>query len=183
MSFELPYCLLISIHAPRTGSDIFRHFLSCVQVAISIHAPRTGSDAPTLHQLLNKPPAFQSTLPARGATRRQQLIYHGLGISIHAPRTGSDGRYACPSDQRPDKFQSTLPARGATPQSARQSCPGYFNPRSPHGERRPGGCRRAPPQEISIHAPRTGSDDDGNDIRQNNQRISIHAPRTGSDDR
>ena len=56
----------ISIHAPRTGSDLaadadVRHFAH-----ISIHAPRTGSDL----QLFD---AFRK-----------------LRISIHAPRTGSD---------------------------------------------------------------------------------------------
>ncbi len=34
----------------------------------------------------------------------------------------------------------------------------YFNPRSPHGERHGVNCRNAALDEISIHAPRTGSD-------------------------
>ena len=102
-------------------------------------------------------------------------------ISIHAPRTGSDHL-----------------RRVEEPRVH-----GYFNPRSPHGERRPGGCRRAPPQEISTHAPRTGSDgfadcvlrvfEDFNPRSPHGERharavpeicahgISIHAPRTGSD--
>ena len=57
------------------------------------------------------------------------------GISIHAPRTGSDGTDdgTC---QLPDRFQSTLPARGATCRDCRgKRRGGYFNPRSPHGER------------------------------------------------
>ena len=33
---------------------------------------------------------FQSTLPARGATRNAGLYYRSCNISIHAPRTGSD---------------------------------------------------------------------------------------------
>ena len=33
---------------------------------------------------------FQSTLPARGATRQPQANRHVVDISIHAPRTGSD---------------------------------------------------------------------------------------------
>ena len=44
------------------------------------------------------------------------------------------------------------------PQSARQSCPGYFNPRSPHGERRNSSLPVSRLWTISIHAPRTGSD-------------------------
>ena len=80
---------------------------------------------------------------------------------------------------------------------------GYFNPRSPHGERpteemtdpdgesyisihapargatRVCGRRRQHPK-ISIHAPRTGSDV-GRCQGSGVVRISIHAPRTGSD--
>ena len=102
--------------------------------------------------------AFQSTLPARGATCRALDVYGRRGaISIHAPRTGSDMRreIARLSDEdfnprsphgerrrrcfnRPGKsiFQSTLPARGATQRGWRISpAQPYFNPRSPHGER------------------------------------------------
>ena len=79
----------------------------------------------------------------------------------------------------------------------------YFNPRSPHGERHGVNCRNAALDEISIHAPRTGSDRSYSGAcalrtnfnprsphgeRQQPQRaeiilgdISIHAPRTGSD--
>ena len=35
----------ISIHAPRTGSDVMEALLLAVEY-ISIHAPRTGSDHP-----------------------------------------------------------------------------------------------------------------------------------------
>ncbi len=34
---------------------------------------------------------------------------------------------------------------------------------------------------ISIHAPRTGSDEEIDDIIKRGEEISIHAPRTGSD--
>ena len=102
-------------------------------------------------------PEFQSTLPARGATRTIKKSCKNIWISIHAPRTGSDrcnhyagnaGKYFNPRSphgerlidaltaQRIEAFQSTLPARGAT-----LLC--Y------HFSRRKG---------ISIHAPRTGSD-------------------------
>ena len=102
--------ILISIHAPRTGSDVLRqadHQTS----DISIHAPRTGSDAGTaqsLHPQWDFNPrsphgerrtgnarkqaekAFQSTLPARGATLFPLHLQGIANISIHAPRTGSD---------------------------------------------------------------------------------------------
>ena len=132
---------------------------------ISIHAPRTGSDELMLN-LLDEPLQFQSTLPARGATAtkpvallcalnfnprsphgerrcRVFLIFrrvqhfnprspHGArqrsghlpaakGImSIHAPRTGSDGGGSNLSIMDL-VFQSTLPARGATYLSMRLS--------------------------------------------------------------
>ena len=57
---------MISIHAPRTGSDLIGGIWRDAD-AISIHAPRTGSDK----QHKEKADAvwlFQSTLPARGAT-------------------------------------------------------------------------------------------------------------------
>ena len=79
---------------------------------VSIHAPRTGRDSATRRQGYVRLP-FQSTRPARGATRflrfRIGVIYsfnprapHGarhvpndklcpdLLVSIHAPRTGRD---------------------------------------------------------------------------------------------
>ena len=57
-------------------------------------------------------------------------------------------------------FQSTLPARGATIFAQQKISRGaYFNPRSPHGERRSNRQRQKPVAAISIHAPRTGSDD------------------------
>ena len=123
----------ISIHAPRTGSDVLRGERSALGSPISIHAPRTGSDracrkyhARTAHFNPRSPHGerhtvqrhmimalgFQSTLPARGATRDDCICRIPRRISIHAPRTGSD------------------PRRGRT---RRRN--GDFNPRSPHGER------------------------------------------------
>ena len=145
---------------------------------ISIHAPRTGSDLGRRRHR-RAAGAFQSTLPARGATAPRVDLEALRQISIHAPRTGSDATNhgSC----FPSSFQSTLPARGATWERVGMGADRTdFNPRSPHGERRgivmPQGRTRA----ISIHAPRTGSDptDYAHDAQSS---ISIHAPRTGSD--
>ena len=126
----------ISIHAPRTGSDPIQREVMVVTdydfnprsphgerhpaagdwdnyCLISIHAPRTGSDDASGFPKRHSVKRFQSTLPARGATKSQKKC--GKGIA----------------------FQSTLPARGAT----RDSRP------------------RCPDPPISIHAPRTGSDE------------------------
>ena len=60
-----------------------------------------------------------------------------------------------------ERFQSTLPARGATcVRDGIADAGKHFNPRSPHGERLyPIGGEGAK-VNISIHAPRTGSDAD-----------------------
>ena len=78
---------------------------------------------------------FQSTLPARGATR-MSLIFSTIGI-----------------------FQSTLPARGATVQTVIiiLLCFGFQSTLPARGATRPNWCNwQILP--ISIHAPREGSD-------------------------
>ena len=64
-----------------------------------------------------------------------------------------------PSSSCGTSFQSTLPARGATFGSCHRLIAfSHFNPRSPHGER-PAPCFAVfLCLDISIHAPRTGSD-------------------------
>ena len=62
--------LIISIHAPRVGSDAAMA-ATWAAASISIHAPRVGSDG--------------IWMEATGA----------LNISIHAPRVGSDMASAC----------------------------------------------------------------------------------------
>ena len=102
---------LISIHAPRAGSDFFHRAPEARGFGISIHAPRAGSD----HQIL-------SCCPHKN-------------ISIHAPRAGSDQLSAVCSRTKLS-FQSTLPVRGATYECAfLPQTNSHFNPRSPCGER------------------------------------------------
>ena len=220
------YCCaeLISIHAPRTGSDCKsrskrlskRTFQSTLPArgatdpltnvaiscgSISIHAPRTGSDRNTSHTIstqehfnprsphgerlkyqrdVNIVIKFQSTLPARGATKARAQRWNRLVISIHAPRTGSDpssataAASACDFNPRSphgerrihtsahlqanSKFQSTLPARGATSERLRH-----------HGN-----------QGISIHAPRTGSDLSRQDNRREDEAFQSTLPARGA---
>ena len=149
-------------------------------LGISIHAPRTGSDAAD-YRANTADDKFQSTLPARGATRAR--VYARTFIT----------------------FQSTLPARGATlyhsclvvtirnfnPRSPHGERPAVrccwlrddrdFNPRSPHGERQSWNVPTCDKFPISIHAPRTGSDGMPPTKMVRYCCISIHAPRTGSD--
>ena len=124
--------------------------------SISIHAPCTGSDSPTSRRRAGRwdfnprslhgerqvedcknaaASAFQSTLPARGATISISLRVRAQSISIHAPCTGSDP-WGSKSLTIICLFQSTLPARGAT----------AF------------GVIQIVGIAISIHAPCTGSD-------------------------
>ncbi len=146
---------------------------------ISIHAPRTGSDR-AFRNVPNARVIFQSTLPARGATksraRNKAVAHHFNPRSPHGERPVSIWK---PKTRK--QFQSTLPARGATP--------------GEHGE--------SGLEGISIHAPRTGSDRYSfwlekelekfqstlpargatrfRTLYRNLLMISIHAPRTGSD--
>ena len=60
-----------------------------IPTTVSIHAPRTGGDL----ELETKPSSsnlFQSTPPARGATRNDSGFVFDNWVSIHAPRTGGD---------------------------------------------------------------------------------------------
>ena len=108
---------------------------------ISIHAPRTGSDVSySAHSFAIS--IFQSTLPARGATIAIRSGTRTHGISIHAPRTGSDSTTR--SASRPRKGISIHAPRTGSDVSVDRvvGSRDYFNPRSPHGERRHCGVGR-----------------------------------------
>ena len=81
---------LISIHAPRVGSDDAIEAVLLPET-ISIHAPRVGSDR-AQQQAAMMQQLFQSTLPVWGATGASDYIPAQAEISIHAPRVGSDSR-------------------------------------------------------------------------------------------
>ena len=127
--------LEISIHAPRVGSDS-KILDKIEELSISIHAPRVGSDTGRalvkMHWI-----KFQSTLPVWGATG---TISYATYLS-----TDFNPRSPC-GERRVDdfilirifyKFQSTLPVWGATIYSKVQI---------------------SVSSDISIHAPRVGSD-------------------------
>ena len=143
---------------------------------ISIHAPRTGSDG-ALKKLFPSL-LFQSTLPARGATT---FVVHAQksNISIHAPRTGSDALYfpriAFARYFNPRSPHGERPSGQPEPPAASN-----FNPRSPHGERR--SARTSPDVTFPFQPtlPARGATTDG-DAQAPPRKISTHAPRTGSD--
>ena len=125
---------VISIHAPRTGSDNRGYRVIGGMGDFNPRSPH-GERPAMLGNMCRESTLFQSTLPARGATYPK--VFHTLTAL----------------------FQSTLPARGATvsPES-RCTERADFNPRSPHGERPAFHQRQHAGGTISIHAPRTGSD-------------------------
>ena len=167
---------------PRSpcGERPFSLSLPSYSLMISIHAPRAGSDAGSdLDKRMTE--IFQSTLPVRGATLVIQLVYTTLRISIHAPRAGSDTT-EIDIAVRAMLFQSTPPVRGATLYlrilqlgsrdfNPRPPCGGRlfsrhaafavlmdFNPRPPCGGRLCAELGINISDRISIHAPRAGGD-------------------------
>ena len=159
-------CGQISIHAPRTGSDFISFSSHLREGYFNPRSPHGERRRARLNPRLSSP--FQSTLPARGATSLGQIgaqggeisihaprtgsdtieniNWAGIGISIHAPRTGSDGQES-PFDVHQTIISIHAPRTGSDGcRSCRwTACRPYFNPRSPHGERRPASPLHAPP--------------------------------------
>ena len=152
---QIQHPLLVSIHAPRVGSDETRVVgikVDCVSIhaprvgatfgawqpeerySVSIHAPRVGSDASTRLSA-----SAQIRFNPRSPCGERRWIARGdpaaYRVSIHAPRVGSDLIELRPISRR-SRFQSTLPVWGATRQKGASPFRGGFNPRSPCGERR-----------------------------------------------
>ena len=103
--------VIISIHAPRVGSDSKTILLTWISVYFNPRSPCGERPEALCPPYSTKP--FQSTLPVWGATGGYPQGNQGFSISIHAPRVGSD--CFCPCLQiRWRGFQSTLPVWGAT---------------------------------------------------------------------
>ena len=144
---------------------------------ISIHAPRVGSDT-TAYVIGGYPAKFQSTLPAWGATS----IVPSARSTLHFnPRSPRGERLTLPSSCSSSKgFQSTLPAWGATPDGRHTRRDRRISIHAPRVGSDREEIRRYRPDEISIHAPRVGSDREVDEPFVA-ELISIHAPRVGSD--
>ena len=206
------------------GSDGYNGPFTLGATLISIHAPRVGSDSPKLFTT-STAFLFQSTLPVWGATREAVPTVTVTGISIHAPRVGSDFSKPkilrlvqnfnprSPCGERPSVysrmaefqkiFQSTLPVWGATilPNAGRIA--GQFQSTLPVWGATDDSGDIDTGLAISIHAPRVGSDVPSPMIKgigsnfnprspcgerlavdrdfKSQSGISIHAPRVGSD--
>ena len=194
--------MFISIHAPRTGSDVVLATNLRNLKFISIHAPRTGSDDER-GGIAGEVAEFQSTLPARGATFVVGKPFSWCHISIHAPRTGSDRSAGLPAPVR-DHFNPRSPhGERLLGHGVAASVLGDFNPRSPHGERPCSNQRILCNVIFQSTLPARGAtaryfivrrrESDFNPRSPHGERrevvlrsvvllgISIHAPRTGSD--
>ena len=129
--------------------------------------------------LRSQHPHFNPRSPHGERPRPRNNERQGFRISIHAPRTGSDkdGRI---HQRGRGNFNPRSPHGERRPTLRDKVFKAHFNPRSPHGERRRYFYSVRDFDEISIHAPRTGSDTHLS-TRSDDGCISIHAPRTGSD--
>jgi len=145
---------------------------------ISIHAPRGGSDGLCLSP--NKEPSNFNPRSPWG--ERPFHSSNSFNASYFNPRSpwGERRRHLF-APVSPSQFQSTLPVGGATLLRVFTSSSMYFNPRSPWGERLVPLVLDGFAIDISIHAPRGGSDDLQRGQHRQHRRISIHAPRGGSD--
>ena len=148
----------ISIHAPREGSDHGIWLGDAAHRRISIHAPREGSDG-RRDAVRRGTPYFYPRSP-RGERLVGKMHTHKVSyISIHAPREGSDADADRTQAQFKHNFYPRSPRGERRIHDARSQIPADFYPRSPRGERREafpstyGGL-----YDISIHAPREGSD-------------------------
>ena len=79
---------LISIHAPRVGSDRYKAFHTRPRLYFNPRSP--CGERPATYGVQSSAATFQSTLPVWGATCRFVEVCRTLDISIHAPRVGSD---------------------------------------------------------------------------------------------
>ena len=147
----------ISIHAPRRGSDFTAFLALSTTSKISIHAPRRGERRAVVNVYITKQ-LFQSTLPAGGATSQTKRL--GTKKKYFNPRSPQGERQGgklifatlCP-------FQSTLPAGGATKMLCEDEPGAPFQSTLPAGGAT---CQRHSSfywNDISIHAPRRGSDE------------------------
>ena len=105
------HSIIISIHAPRKGSDLsdVRSFL--IRALFQSTPPARG--ATNSEYVVIRHTGFQSTPPARGATP-ENCSFSGLSIYFN-PRPPQGERRRTQQKRRLKlEFQSTPPARGAT---------------------------------------------------------------------
>ena len=194
--------VVISIHAPRVGSDFT---LSIVSVLFPYFNPRSPcGERQNINAIMVGKILFQSTLPVWGATEnREQLQGRNPDFNPRSP-CGERQDVSVLSRKLRFQFQSTLPVWGATKFSGVALCKVEFQSTLPVWGATKSRQVCIPWYRISIHAPRVGSDRsifDASRVSVTFQStlpvwgatrarrgprarltiISIHAPRVGSD--
>ncbi len=161
---------------PVWGATAFDHS-RCAAAAISIHAPRVGSDQPGSRAKL-----LRRYFNPRSPCGERQVFAVAVPFTVYFnPRSPcgerrADGAKASVGFQ----FQSTLPVWGATRDCWPLSTASAFQSTLPAWGATPVKPGEADERNISIHAPRVGSDLNRY-CRLAAFAISIHAPRVGSD--
>ncbi len=148
--------LLVSIHAPRAGGDIYVWIETAYLASFNPRPPRGGRLQ--TGALRGEGYKFQSTPPARGATRPRPDHLRRYAVSIHAPRAGGDPTRTSGRRKRCG-FQSTPPARGATaPTGLEISAVTPFQSTPPARGATLYRLQLRGVFTVSIHAPRAGGD-------------------------
>ena len=156
--WRLSHCHSNTNFNPRSphGERLLILSICTPPVVISIHAPRTGSD-------------FQGGACRYWFWHFNPRSPHGERRSFHFLLHDFDKHFN-PRSPHGERRPQTSPCKGGWD----------FNPRSPHGERQVKARAVNQSKDISIHAPRTGSDQRGEDrhyyIRHFNPR-SPHGER------
>ena len=173
-------CNAISIHAPRAGSDHPQPMLPRWCMHFNPRSPCGERRAVRFAARLTD--SFQSTLPVRGATRRPKRTYQrDETISIHAPRAGSDMENV-PNHTAAVNFNPRSPCGERRSHWNLAALHSYFNPRSPCGERHGSlTLHRRKNRRFQSTLPVRGATIRMREPDARSSNISIHAPRAGSD--
>ena len=146
-------------------------------VVISIHAPRTGSDFAPIHVRTCKT-HFNPRSPHGErlcCNQQKQQLCNFNPRSPHGERP--------PRSQRPTSashFNPRSPHGERRLQPPGRGQQKNFNPRSPHGERHGHALVGRANDAISIHAPRTGSDKPPSGSRRRTRRFQSTLPARGA---
>ena len=167
-------CETISIHAPREGSDVRIVYGFGQRRDISIHAPREGSDPISL--ICSR--RVQHFYPRSPRGERLPSVSKADDTAHFYPRSPRGERqFPCNSPRDTYRFLSTLPARGATGIGRVQVWSKKFlstlPARGATGRRNQ--LRRL--SDISIHAPREGSDAQSRPTALQQQNFYPRSPR------
>ena len=192
----------ISIHAPLAGSDPATSTCSASRanfnprspcgerlvltghvfdgLVISIHAPLAGSDLPPPNAVDLTTTDFNPRSPCGERPCVFNVIAGGGEISIHAPLAGSDYSPDCPGIE-PIAISIHAPLAGSDVGEPDEFYrPGYFNPRSPCGERPTQSLLALNQSLFQSTLPLRGATHVQHGL-QGCFLISIHAPLAGSD--